>query len=105
MAEIEIHFTEYFDGDVVKISRGSQELHSSEPLKTDVRIGLANIVKVGVPDGRSTLTIELLSKKASTSVTIDADQVQFVRVKLSGGKLEAAAVSKADYQREPRGYM
>ena len=40
MASIEVHFTEYFDGETVVVSGADGELLRAEGLKTDMRTSL-----------------------------------------------------------------
>ena len=105
MAEIEVHFTEQFDGEVVAISGGGRELFRSAPLKTDMRKGIAQIARVSVPDGKITLSFDVVASGTGIAgTTAQIAKPKFVTVTLLDRKLTATAVSEDDYRREPRGY-
>jgi hypothetical protein len=104
MAEIEIHFTEYFDGETVVISSANRTLSRVEHIKTDLRTGLAKIARVPVSPGRATLEFAVLPTNVRTSATVNTAQLKYVTVALVDGNLKIAAVSQDDYKSEPRGY-
>jgi hypothetical protein len=104
MVEIEIHFTEYFDGETVVISSAGQELYRAGQLKTDMRTSLARIARVAVPPGRPTLTFSLPSRSITASAAIDVSGLKHVRVALVDGKLAIDPVSEEEFKREPRGF-
>lgn len=104
MADIEIHFTEYFDGETVVISGQEGELHRAQQLKTDVRKGLARIVRLSAPAKSGALDFALGGSKEKTSATIDPARLRYVTVALANGRLNVSAISQEDFKREPRGY-
>ena len=104
MAEAEIHLTEYFAGETVVISAGGHEAVRVERVKTDLRKGLARIVRLSLPDVPTTLTIEVPERHAQAGVTLDPGDLKHVSVALGEGGLQVKAISKEEYRREPRGY-
>ena len=104
MAEIEIHFTEYFDGETVMISSENRELARFDHLKTDLRTGLAKIARVALSPGRATFEFTATPSNVRASATLDTTQLKYVTVALVGGSLKVAAVNQDDHKREPRGY-
>jgi hypothetical protein len=104
MAEIEIHFTEYFAGETVVISSAGRELFRAEHLKTDLRTGLAKIARVTVSGERVVLEFAVIPSNASATVTFETAQLKYITIALSDGRLKVTAVSQGDYMREPRGY-
>jgi hypothetical protein len=104
MAEIEIHFTEYFDGETVVISCANRALSRVEHIKTDLRTGLAKIARVPVSPGRATLEFAVVASNVRASATVDTAHLKYVTVALAEGSLKVAAVSQDDHKREPRGY-
>jgi hypothetical protein len=104
MPEVEVHFTEYFDGDAVTISTNGRTIYAGADIKTDLRTGLARIVKVTVSEGRPALAVEVTSKNVSATATFDAADLHHLIVALSGRDLKVTPLTKSDYEREPRGY-
>lgn len=105
MAEIELHFTEFFDGETVLVSNDSGELYRGERLKTDMRKSLAKIVRIDVPSGRSTLRFEMPAKALSMELEVDASRLHHIGVSLLNGELRVNAISREEFKREPRGYL
>ena len=104
MVEIEIQFTEYFDGETVVISSEGRELYRSGKLKTDMRTSLATIARVAVPPGRPTLAFQIPSRNITANATVDVSRLKHVRVALVDKKLEVDPISEEDFKREPRGF-
>jgi hypothetical protein len=104
MAEIEVHFTEYFDGEAAIGFLDGREVFRAEELKTDLRTGLARIVRVPMSNGPLTIGVELPSRGLKGEALADASDLKFVSVALDGEELKVVAVSNQEYSREPRGY-
>jgi hypothetical protein len=104
MAEVEVHFTEYFGGETVAVSSQGRELLRAERLHTDMRTSLARVARIELPPQRIEVTFEVVSKDARAAIAIDPSELKFVVVSLKGDQLRLEAVTVSDYKREPRGY-
>jgi len=104
MAEIEVHFTEYFEGDTIVILCEGRELYTATYLTTDVRTSLACIVRVNVPTGQPVLTFEIPSKNVAERAKINVSGLKYLGVALINGNLRINPVTEEDFSREPRGY-
>jgi hypothetical protein len=104
MPEIEVHFSEYFDGETVAASAAGHEIFKAERLKTDMRTSLARVVHIEIPTQRTDLTFEVLGKGERAKIAVDAPSLKFVVVSLASGRLSVEPVTVEAYKREPRGY-
>lgn len=117
MAQVEVHFTEYFDGKTVAVSSAGRELLRVEGLRTDMRTNLARIVHIEVNSQSAELTFEVVaagskspsaqpqSAIARATTTVDPSKTKFLVVSFKGEQLRLVAVTAEDYKRAPRGHV
>ena len=98
--EIAVDLQDGFINDTVSISAGGRELLREEGVSTRFQIGLAKSVRIEVPEGRTTLRIEVPTKGANTTVPIDTSQPVFLGISLTKEhKLDVKVQSR------PYGYL
>jgi hypothetical protein len=100
MAEITVDLQDGFKDDTVAISAGGREVVREEGVTTRFQIGRARSLQVAVPEGEVTLEVEVPTKNARATVSIDTSKPVFVGVSLTTeGRLDVTV------QERPFGYM
>lgn len=100
MVEIAVDLQDGFMADTVAISAEGRELFRDEGVRTRFQIGMARSVRLAVPEGRTTLTIDVPTRNASKAVPIDTSEPVFVGISLTtAGDLEVRV------QNRPFGYL
>jgi hypothetical protein len=98
--EIAVDLQDGFIDDTLSISAGGRELFREEGLNTRFQIGLAKSIRLEVPAGRATLTVDVPTKGASTTVPIDTSEPVFVGISVTkDGKVDVKV------QTRPFGYL
>ncbi len=103
MTEIELQFTEFFQGETVIVSIDGREIAREARLKTDMRTGLARIARLKAPAEALNLTLAIPSG-SSVTVAVQPAQVKHVRIACANGTLKAEVCTHDSYRREPRGF-
>lgn len=104
MREIQLHFTEGFAGETVRVLVGGRDALLVDGLQTDNRKSLARIVRLSVADDAAEMAMELAGQTDRIAVRIASAGLAWIVVSLEAGKLRATPLSAADLAREPRGY-
>jgi hypothetical protein len=100
MVEIPIDLQDGFKDDTVVILLDGREAFRDEAVSTRFQIGRAKSVKLQAPEGRTELTVEVPTRNARASATIDTAKPVFVGISLTTqGKLQVRV------QEQPFGYL
>jgi hypothetical protein len=103
MGELDLHFTDTFNGQTATVWLDDKEVLRAEGLKTDFRVGLARIVKVKSAKDSVTLSVEVSSIDGRKSEHLKLSELKYVVVSLVKGELRLKPISHEDFAREPRG--
>lgn len=99
------HLTRRFTGQTVIIRINGKEAARSADVRTDMRTDLAAMLTCKVAAAAALVQVEVPEAAAKVEVTVEPAQIEFIVVTLKGAELRAEPVTKADYKREPRGYV
>lgn len=87
MGDIHVYLEGGFDDDRVVVSVGGEE-HERPTVRTQTQVGLADVVDLATPDGRSSvLRVALPDRDLAVDVTVDPAVTPHVRVDLADGEL------------------
>ncbi len=104
MTEVEVHFTEHFTGESVTVSVDGREVLSAENLKTDMRTGLARVVRLILPEGLTRIVFKNAGSGNTAELEVNPPAVKWISVTIEGGEIRPDVLTVDDYAREPRGY-
>jgi hypothetical protein len=100
MVEVTIDLQDGFKDDTVVISAGGRELVREQAVSTRFQIGKAKSLRVALPEGQITLTVEVPTQNRRATVPLDTTRPVFVGVSLTTeGELEVRT------QAQPFGYL
>lgn len=93
MPIVQVALAEGFEGDAVEVRVGD-EVVQREGVRTLTVIGLAELVDVRVPHGRSVLRVSMPGRGMATELPVDVDDDVNVRVDAGAGGLTAQQVEQ-----------
>ena len=83
MAELEIQLTEMFRDDAVVVHIDDEEVYAKEDVKTNLSVGIADVIRASVPSGTVNVTIAMPKRRLSHRSQISVENTLYLRVSVS----------------------